>query len=244
MGHQVVIKFIGLCIHVHKSDFPQLPCEHRVILLANEQEKIQGQTIDAHQPELRFLPSAPTLNDVPCLESRGENVFRLHGARLRIPNGADPLTHNETFDRVPHLAPLGSVLPPPDLDVILSGKAPATAYFDVDQGTFSACRSTAQGALGATLVIDTGGAVPAIEISCGGGTPKTIELVGPEPRLHITNVAASGRDDDADYLLNYRILTSIPEGVSRPDPDLEGLGYCVPELDLDFGPPCSNTGYP
>jgi hypothetical protein len=240
MGHQVVIKFLGLCVHVHKSDFPQLPAAHRVILLSNPAEHIQGHAIEPHHPELTFLGTPPVIN-LPCLESRGDGVFRLQGVRMRITNGVEPLALNETFDRVPHLIPLEGVLPPAKLDVILNGAAPAAAYFDVDHGAFFACIATLHGALGTTLVIDTGDEVPKLELSCFG--TQIIEL-GPEPRLHVTNVAANGQDDDSDYLLNYRILESIPLDPPPPNPDLDGLAICAPDLGLDFGPPCSNSNYP
>jgi hypothetical protein len=241
VGHQVVIKFLGLCIHVHKSDFPQLPARHRVIFLSNDAEHIQEHAIEPHHPELTFLGTPPAI-DLPCLESRGDGVFRLHGVRMRITNGLEPLALNETFDHVPHLTlPLGGVLPSPKLDVILNGAAPAAAYFDVDHGAFFACQATPRGALGTTLVIDTGDELPKLELSCFG--TQIIEL-GPKPRLYVTNVAANGQDDDSDYLLNYRILESIPPDPPPPSPNLEGLGMCAPDLDLDFGPPCSNSNYP
>lgn len=191
MGNQVVIKFLGLCTHVHKNDFPELSARHRVILLSNPAMEIDCHVIQPHQPVLTFLDREPVI-DLPCVESLGQGAFRLNGVRLRITNGIETLKLSSTFERVPHLTPSAGLLPPANPDVILFGARPAAAYFDVDHGTFYACTSTPHGAVGTSLVIDTGPEMPKLELSCFG--TQIVEL-GPEPTLHITNVAANGHDE-------------------------------------------------
>ena len=241
MGYKVVIRFFGLCVHVQKNDFPDLPARHRVILLSNPAPvDIDCHTIHPHQPALTFLNTEPAI-DLPCVESLGQGSFRLNGVRMRITNGIETFARSSTFERIPHLTPLGGVLPPPNPDVILFGGRPAAGYFDVDHGTFQACISTPKGAVGTSLVIDTGSETPKLELSCFG--TQIVDL-GPEATLHITNVAANSHDDEYDYLLNYQILQSIPAFTPTPRPDIEGLTRCAPDTNFDFGPPCSNSNYP
>jgi len=246
---QVIVKFFGLCIYVHRSHIPELPAEHRVVLLSNPPlPKPLPLPVKPHHPELKFISPAPEI-DLPCLESLGQGAFRLNGVRLQIANGSGSLVLHETFDRVPHLTPVGSPSLEADLDVILHGAPPAAAYFDFDAGTFSACLGTipkeGKAAVGTTVIVDTGDNAPTLDLSCFGGQPSQVIELGPHPRLHITNVATEGPDDENDYLINYEIIrTTLTFVPPPPDPNIDGLIACDPDTLLDFGPPCSNSNYP
>jgi hypothetical protein len=239
---QVVIKFVGLCIHVHQKDFPALPAKHRVILLSDpRRESIAGKTVLPHVPILYFTD--PPKIEVPCLEATSDKSFRLNGVRLRITNGKREFTQHETYKRsVPHLTPPHQHLEAKE-DVIVFGAAPAVAYFDSDHGILSACIATPKGAVGTSLTIDTGDEAPILELSCFG--TQTIQLAN-DAVLEIVNVAEHGHDDDNDYLLNYGIVKQLPTDPQPPSPDLRDLSYCtiLSGIGLDFGPPCSNSNYP
>ena len=238
---QVVIKFIGLCIHIQKKDFPSLPAQHRVILLSDpRREMIEGKHIKPHIPLIYFRE--PPQIRVPCLEAQGPNAFRLKGVRMRITNGKNRLVRHESYERIPHLTQPGDHLEAKD-DVILDGAAPAVAYFDTDHGVLAACLATPKGAVGTNLTIDTGDEDPLLELSCFG--TQSIKLAT-NAVLEIVNMAEHGRDDDHDYLLNYDVVKTIPANLKPPHPDVTGLEYCtvLAEIDLDFGPPCSNSNYP
>jgi hypothetical protein len=237
---QVIVKFVGLCIHVDRKDFPTLPAEHRVILLSDpRREEINGIPVKPHVPILYFR-EPPTI-EVPCLEAQGDRAFRLNGVHLRISNGTVGFAPDDTFGRVPHLLRPDDPRDPNE-DVILNGAAPAVAYFDADHGILAAC-STPRGAVGTSLTIDTGDEDPFLELSCFG--KQSIRLA-PDAILEIVNVAEHGEDDDDDYLLNYGILNQLPPNPQPPTTNIGGLETCsiLAKIGLDFGPPCSNSVYP
>lgn len=237
---QVIVKFVGLCIHVQKQDFPALPAEHRVILLSDpRREEVDGIPVKPHIPLLYFR-EPPTIK-VPCVEAQGNMAFRLNGVHLRIKNGTGDFVQHETFGRVPHLLRPDDPRDPNE-HVILNGGAPAVAYFDTDHGVLAACY-TPKGAVGTSLTIDTGDEDPMLELSCFG--TQSIKLA-PDALLEIVNVAEHGADDDDDYLLNYGILNRVPADPQPPTTDIGGLQICsiLAAIGLDFGPPCSNSVYP
>jgi len=237
---QVVIKFVGLCIHVARNDFPELPARHRVIFLSDpRQEDIGGVTVKPHIP-LLFFREPPTIK-VPCVEAQGNTAFRLNGVHLRIENGTNDFVPHETFGRVPHLLRPDEPRDPNE-HVILHGGAPAVAYFDADHGVLAAC-STPKGAVGTSLTIDTGDDDPVLELSCFG--TQSIKLAT-NALLEIVNVAEHGEDDGEDYRLNYGILHHVPANPKPPKTDIGGLQICtiLAGIGLDLGPPCSNSVYP
>ena len=213
-----------------------------MILLSDPRhEAIAGKPVKPHVP-LLFFREPPAI-EVPCLEARGSLAFRLNGARLRITNGVHAFARHESFDHsIPHITPPHVQLEPRE-DVILDGAAPAAAYFDIEHGILSACRSTARGAVGTTLTIDTGDAAPILEIACFGTQHITLAH---DAVLEIVNVAEHGQDDDNDYLLNYGVVKALPPDPRPPDPPSAHLPFCtiLAAIELDFGPPCSNSGYP
>ena len=237
---QVTIKFVGLCVHVDKETFPDLPAEHRVILLSDpRREDVDGVPVKPHIPLLYFR-EPPTI-EVPCVEAQGQTAFRLNGVRLRITNGKGEFVPHETFGRVPHLLRKDDKRDPNE-HVILHGGAPAVAYFDIRHGTLAAC-SSPKGAVGTSLTIDTGDEDPILELSCFG--TQTIKLAS-DALLEIVNVAGHGEDDRNDYLLNYGILKTIPSNHEAPTTDIGNLQICTMRLatGLDLGPSCSNSVYP
>jgi len=55
MGN-LVIQFVGICVHVDQTNFPELPAPHRVIFLANSIP-----LIDPHNPGVAATPHKPRL---------------------------------------------------------------------------------------------------------------------------------------------------------------------------------------
>jgi len=247
MGN-LVIKFVGICVHVNQTNFPELPSPHRVIFLANAKP-----LIDPRQPHLAATPHAPKLFlmvpamiALDCVASNGAgDTFELHRVTLSVPNAKPPFVLDPTLESVPHLRDLGAG--EADRGVILDGREPVAAYFDVEAGTLSACVNGGRdGAVITTLRMETSGA-PKLRVKCmDGDGAKDLEFSEDSVVLSIANLAIDGKDNDADYLLNFKVCQSMPEH-PKPPVTPEGLPKCGPQdprITDDFNSACSNSNYP
>jgi hypothetical protein len=247
---EITIHFVGVCVHVGQQDIPSLPCAHRVVLISNPKaKKLLGRNVEPHIPTL-ILPQ-PAKIDLKCVTSSGgSSSYTLQGVTLSIANAARTgFVLDPTYSAVPRLAAPGASLSP-NLGVIVDRMPPVVATFDLDNGTLVACMATENGAIGTSAVIQTDGD-PVLELTCFVGESTQV----PFPTgavLLVTNSAAPGFDDDADFLLSYEVCASIPASAKIPSgPPKMKLPACFQRKGLsadlpifDLGPSCSNSGYP
>ncbi len=255
---QIIVTFLGICVHVERKNVPGLPCKHRVIMLANpEGAVLHGKRVLPHIPTLRV----PGLVEIasPCVESTEDaGAYKLQGLTLTVSNTSDPYKLGPTFDEVPHLTPSGGRLLM-DPEVILEESLPAVAYFDIDNGTLTACNATMGGAIGTHLTVETIGD-PVLHLRCFQGGHDTPVTLPTHARVIILNTAIHEGDDDDDFLLSYEVCAGIPDNPVRPQP--QTLPSCFPrtrslrhtvnrilrrsfhDVPDDFGPGCSNSNYP
>jgi hypothetical protein len=250
MNNIIVIRFLGICVHVQSKTFPALkPTKHRVILPAHLGGQLAGRDITTHIPML--LLQQPLAIDLPCVEADepiAPIVYTLSGVSMRIANAAGPLVVEDNYKTaVHHLDPDGFF--PPDDGVILHAQPPAAAYFDFDHGIVSACRVSQKGAVGTTFFVETED-VPQLELNCfDGATPPSIHELPSGTILTILNAAVGGADSDDDFLLSYTVCASIPRDVHAP-PRNTWLPLCIDQTEnlpighIDFSPGCSNSNYP
>ena len=247
MGN-LVVKFIGICVHVNQTHFPELPTPHRVIFLANSEP-----LIDPHQPGKVATPHAPKLFlmlpatiDLACVSSNGaSDTFDLNRVTLSVLNAKPPFVADPTLDSVPHLRDLGAG--EADRGVIHDGREPVAAYFEVEAGTLSACVNGGKdGAVITTLRMETSGP-PKLRVKCmDGDGVKDLEFSEDSVELSIANLAVDGKDNDADYLLDFKVCERMPDH-PRPPVTPEGLPRCGsldPRIADDFNSACSNSNYP
>jgi hypothetical protein len=118
------------------------------------------------------------------------------------------------------------------------GGPPASVYFDVGQGAFSAAPLSEGGAIAATVVVQTDGPPRLQFLLLDGSTSDTPDiLLSSETRLVVSNETAEPDDhDDSDFLLNFLVFASVPDTVSFPQ--------AVRPVPGELGPGCSNSSYP
>lgn len=223
MANQVTIQFRGVCTHLTQGT---TGVQHRVVLISEEHDvTICGHTIISHQPSLH----------------QGNTTFLSpKGRRLRIANGIGGApSYDRTYSRVPNLAGFaGTPLVMLDPVVTNDGGRPASVYFDVDQGAFSAAPLSDGGAIAATVVVQTDGP-PRLQFLLFDGSPSVEPemVLSSETRLIVSNETADPQDHhDSDFLLNFLVFASVPDGVSFPQ--------AVSPVPGELGPGCSNSSYP
>jgi len=250
MGN-LIIQFVGLCIHVDQSHFPELPSKHRVIFLANPTRLFidpgdPNAPVDAHEPKL-FLMKTKTI-DLDCVRSNGAgNTFDLNRVALRLVEGnwKTPFDKDPSFDSVPHLTELGAG--EGNRGVIIDVHEPVGAYFDIDGGVLSACLNSG-GAVITTLQVETLDP-PKLGLKCiDRDAVRELEFRNEDPvRVTITNLAVSGEDNENDYLLNFRVCNDMPAETRSPGTP-PGLSPCQgpsdPRLAAALSSACSNSNYP
>jgi hypothetical protein len=245
----LVVKFIGICVHVDQNHFVALPSPHRVLFLRNPTRlfidpRDPRVAVDAHKPKL-FLTEATTI-DLPCLSSDGAgDIFDLNRVALRVVNAKPPFVPHPTFASVPHLTELGAS-DEGNLGVIQDGDDPVGAYFDIDGGTLSAC-TTNDGAVITTLEVETFG-FPILGVKCiGRADEKEVPFTGKDRvEISIANLAVGGEDNDSDYLLDFRVCKNMPADPRSPTtpPGLVSCAPLDPRISDDFSSACSNSNYP
>jgi|GEM_PF-1835059 len=248
MSH-VIIRFIGLCIHIRRDDFPALRPLHRVVFLSHDGQDIRDLTIDPHRPML-FTPKP--VDPIACVvQTIGKESLMLNRVTLRVlnPRSTGLYRHVSYLDRLPHLTPPDQRLDPKD-DVLLNGLPPASAYFDVDDGELHACNATDDGAVGTWLKVETDGD-PIIEAACIDNTESQQWHFDDRSVIQIYNTSATGGDSDADYLINYQAFEPSSSKPPLPEPHNRGfeLRSCfdpneTPAQQLELHASCSNTGFP
>ncbi len=221
----VTIYFVGICTHVRLSE-----TDHRVILINGSKDDIviNGHPIQPHAARLRF--------------SKSESL-PLDGVLIAL-NETDSTSHyDRSFETcVPKLLSYAPDLPALSEDVV-SGKdrdkvsarfaAGGTYFGGVDEKGASVVRLDLETADPPTLTIT------------GFDGSSTVRTLDPGAVLQFENVGATTTaDEDFDFLLHYKIATSIPAKAEWPR-----TGRCTYRIDPFYpsntvGPGCANSSYP
>jgi len=241
----IIIRFIGLAIHIGKSEFPTLDEKHRVVLLGYDGGTLHGKTIQPHHP-------------VMLLPDGSELINPLHRVKLRVANAKQTgFDKRPSFlERVAHLDASRVTLIPKE-DVMCNGAPPVEAYFDADNGQLHACKAASQGAIGTWLKIDTDGDPILEATSLDNSNENQRWTLSDRGVVGIYNSSADGGDDQWDYLINYLAFaetTIMPLLPPEPAPvapidncfdtDLLGKPHRVHQVIGELTSACSNTTYP
>ena len=233
MSH-IIIRFIGLCTHIGKDNFPNLGPKHRMILLGFDGNQLRAKDVNPHQPQLI---------------EKGKEPVQLQRVSLSVANAKPTgFSRHATFvGAVPHLDH-DAKLTPKD-GVLYSGDSPVQAYFDVNDGELHACIASSKGptqAIGTWLKVETDGD-PILQVTGLHSNELTQWTFADRSVIGIHNVAEGGADSAWDYLINYLAFEEtdqLPEPPPQPDPGIQ-LKEC-PEVDpeVELTSSCSNTGFP
>jgi hypothetical protein len=256
----VTVEFTGICTHFSKSFHPELPSQHRVVLVnASEATTIRGIPIAPHV--VQMILSSP-LTDVI-------EVFNLNGVRFFLEvKDETGITENPGFRGLPNLTELVSgvdTLDGPSHDILLNGTAAEVAcYFDTDFGVLDGFLTAHNSASASLSVTPPPGKTVTLYAKAlpGGTVPPTLAV--PRELAFGTIIGLSNNDADpgtkkvADFLLHYRTSARIPDVPQIPQLDgmlqllrrPEAIG-AVPHdgghrrLQRDtVGAGCSNSNYP
>lgn len=233
---KLTVYFVGVCSHLREHTSGAT--EHRVVLInAAKDDVINGKSIHGHHAWLRY-PATPK-----------EKGMRLEGVRITA-NALDTgVFYDDSFFKgIPRLTDFAPDLPPLSPEIV-NGNRPelVAAYFDA-KGHFSAGVDD-NGASVAILNVSTNGD-PVLRIetfpdTSGQTTVEEIHLPN-GARIQIENLGPGGpADRDWDFLLSFKIATSIPKDATWPTQRAD----CDFDVELPFphntvGPGCSNSNYP
>lgn len=237
---EVTIYFFGICTHI--KEVTGVP--HRVVLIHEDHTvRINGFDIRSHRPSIQLVTGTLLSGELPSL---GRQILSVANAGEGAPS------YDDLYQcAIPSLQKLSGEVDLLQLntEVAIDRQLPAIAYFDVHQGCFSAVRAS-HGATAAMLTVETTGN-PTLTVTSmdGNGDPVQFELSSGAV-LAIRNEADGPENHiDADFLLHYKVTTSIPPGSPFPTMPIECDG--LPPLPIadasfgfDLGPGCSNSHYP
>lgn len=252
MGH-IVIRFVGIAVHIDRDTFPPLPPRHRVIFISHLRNPPPGITAQPHQLIL-LLPEAQAI-DLPCAQDAGDQfAWSLNRVSMQVRRSAGRFSLDESYKQyIPRLSEKAGALPP-DEGVILQHQEPVTAYFDIEHGTIAACQATEGGAIGTHLVVETEDERPQLELRCFDDPQATATLEFESGSvLTLLNIAEGGIDSDDDFVLSYEVCSTIPPASARvqpvapknpPQTNCMVADESLPFGHIDFGAGCSNSGYP
>jgi len=232
---ELTIYFVGICTHV-ENQIEGVP--HRVVLVHEEKSVvINRHTIHSHMPGIQLRPRDVLAGSLPS------SVLRqvLHVANAR---GDAPSYDSLYRSAIPSLGELAGGRLKLDERVVTAKEHPATMYFDVKHGRFSACRVPHE-ASGAVLRIETEGD-PQLILTPMDGDREAVKIDLRSGAVVTIHNGAFGAQDhvDADFLLHYKIMERIPSRARFPrKPMGEGLPI-LPDLEVELGPGCSNSNYP
>ena len=232
---EITIYFVGICTHLQRvvEDVP-----HRVVLVHEEQDvTINGYKIRSHKPYFMLERGEVVSGELPREPRR---------VVLSIENGTgDAPSYDDDYDcAVFSLSRLIDRNLPLNRAVAVERARPASVYFDVDHGDFTA-GFISGGATAARLTAETAGN-PAISIApMDGGATSLVEVTSGSVLIIQNDAGALSAHHDADFLLHYNLTESIPKDAKFPEkpPQCPGLEvFPIPVNEL--GPGCSNSNYP
>ena len=271
--NRVTVYFTGICVHVKQlrcrppedalanglqSDLPGtwaiMPdCRHGRRLYNNE-------TTSPHRAKLHiprhFLNGDPTsVPGMTLVSDDGGEVatWELNSADLYIPHARGTLDDNR-YAQLPSLTQQSDALSLElDRRVVVGGRA--AARFGIFAGQVDVFRH--HDAAGVAFTVET--EYPPIlktKWTCDNEYTGQIELKGDrfcQPKLFVQNTGGKSDDQDADFHLNYDIVTRVP-GVKVPTSDdlstiRQATAQEAADLDLlgpfgGMGPGCSNSDFP
>lgn len=232
---EITVYFVGICTHLREV-VDGVP--HRVVLVHEEQDvSINGYRIRSHKPYFGLERGEVVSGELPREPRR---------VVLSIENGAgDPPSYDDDYDcAIFSLQRLVDRVLPLNRGVAIQRAKPASVYFDVANGDFTAGLIPG-GATAAKLTVETAGN-PVISIApMDGGNPSLVELTSGSVLIIQNDAGALSAHHDADFLLHYHIVESIPPDARFPEkpPNCPGLEvFPIPVNELGAG--CSNSNYP
>lgn len=230
----LTVNFTGICTHITSDT------QHRVVLVhAEDGASINSAKIPPHVPLLRINPD-DILNVDGWLyglqPTPRDGMWIMRGVQLHLDGIVDAVyTHEPSYADVPRLKSLTPTAPLLSDDVVKNGQA--ACYFDITGGHLSASK-TKHGAVSTVLSVATTDK-PALGVRCfWNDTSRSISL-RPGASIHIEHTGVTLGDSDLDFLLHYRVLTSIPPNAAVPP--------STKTQDRDPGDitsGCSNSQYP
>jgi hypothetical protein len=225
----ITVYFVGICTHVRTQG---TMAAHDVLLVnAWNRDRINGHDIDAHEARL-------------WLNARQR--LPLKGVSITVNSAKSGVTYDATFEscveRARDYAPVDQLTPDDEaLHPRRLGKLAATFTCG---GHYSGGIDD-HGASVAKVEIDTGDAAPVLTITpFGSDTSQDIELEN-GAILQLENLGRTAKDDhDYDFLLHYRVGTSIPADVKWPEKRKPCSEMVIPYPHNTVGPGCANSTYP
>lgn len=242
--NRVIVEFHGICTHVSRQRFPELPVPHRV-LLVNASGPTYLNTV--HIP--RHVASV-TWPDGTTYAVAGVSLMLAVEAHLTEPR---PLTlHLEDLPNLTELMEEIAPLSPPARHMVFNPSAEDVAcYFDISFGTLSAAINDHDAAY-TTLTVESEHPLVLNAAPFGGTTLPSPQLAQPlrltgESLMVVANVDATAvRKTMADFLLHYRFAERMPAVPQIPQlPTLRRLPRRPPRAKFTtIGAGCSNSNYP
>ncbi|HET8774690.1 MAG TPA: hypothetical protein VFP80_12890 [Thermoanaerobaculia bacterium] len=226
---RIKVCFVGVCTHISVEG------EHRVLLVdARKGDNIRGYSIDAHRPLLR-CPSMP-------------EGLTLDGMHITIEGAGPALPDDDTFEScVEHVSEYTTGALWIDDTVLRPAGSPKLAASFACGGRYSG--GVYNDAAVAVLEVDTEDRDAVLKITpfTGGAVLKLSLSDGEE--VQIENLGSKdAKDRDFDFLLHYRIGTSIPEDAGWPEKRKVTLCKEIkiphPYDPNTTGPGCANSTYP
>lgn len=232
---EITICFTGICTHL-SGVIENVP--HRVVLIHEEHDvTINGLTIHSHEPYLWLAYGRLVSGTISKSPRR---------VSMRVANAVgDPPSYDDDYEcAIPKLSRLTDARLELNRGVVENRGRPASIYFDVDRGAFTA-GAAPRGATAAVLTVETEGEPRLLITPMDGGAASEIELTS-GAAFELRNSAVGPRDHhDGDFLLHYKVFQSIAPDARFPTapPHCPGLRP-LPVPDIELGPGCSNSQYP
>lgn len=244
---KITIQFVGICTHI-KDLVPGVP--HRVVMVHEDEAVVlNGFPVHSHAAKL-------TLSRGEVLNGSGPLPTLPHRLVLSIKprDGEGPPTYDPNYQCIYSLSRLAGAAVTLSDKVVIDQSPPASIYFDVTQGHFSAGFATkegAKGAIGAVLVVETDGDPVLVITEMDDDKPPLEIVLSTDSILSVCNEAiadGTGTHINADFLLHYLTTHAIPPGdpfpVQTPTRCTALPDFPIKDPSWELGPGCSNSQYP
>jgi hypothetical protein len=177
---------------------------------------------------------------VHALDPTGvEGVWRLGGVRLNIEGAVGPSFHRDSsFEDVPKMK-TEEFAAAQDVSYEVTVNEQAACYFDIEHGRMSS-DETEHGAIRATLHVETT-ETPALRVTCFWNRESVLIHLRPGATIDVMHVGKfHGEESDNDYLLHYRIFTTVPPDAWVPEHKKNRSNRSPGDISIG----CSNSQYP
>ena len=275
--NKVEITFVGICVHMSNLVMPiphddaatgseavGAPVRWAILPDARQGRRLFDGTLIARHLPILFIPEifiesvsecTPGLRLLPGLKS-GMLAWEMCGVDLYVRNGTDVLD-DSALRALPSLTRHSEALSL-ELDRRVVAEGRAAARFVIFGGTIHVRRYD-RFALVNLKVQTRGGPTLKLMLTRDDKKHGSIQLKpanGQVPKVVVSNYSWEGADHDADFNLNYDVVTRIPLGVVPPtDAHLASIDHVSPEERTTLqwilgdpgggmGPGCSNSDFP